>query len=84
VSIPDDVFFSTIRQLLLQIVDLQAQLTATQLTLESHGGLNPDEYHKRYLELTTAPNAQALRQQLDQLSPDTILGMLRRFQGRPQ
>jgi hypothetical protein len=83
-AISDDWFLSTIRQLLLLVMDLQMQLTATHLTLEAHGRLDPAEYHQHYLALTNAPQAQALRQQMDQLSPDTILGMLRRFQGPPQ
>jgi hypothetical protein len=80
--ISDDLFLKTIIGLLEMIIDLQTHLTATQLALEKAGALNAAVVEKHRQALL--PRSKDVREKLAKARPDTILEMLRRFQGPPQ
>lgn len=82
--IADDLFLATVRQLLTLIIRVQTDLTATQLALEARGGLEAADVDRHRQALLASPAMQDLRQQLERMQPDTVLEMLRRFEGPPQ
>jgi hypothetical protein len=81
-EITDKVLVSTIRQLLRLIVNLQTSLTATQLALEESGTLQDAAVERHRLRLEA--QSQDVLRKLEEAPPDTMLEILKRFEGPPQ